>query len=111
MAHMGYVEAHAVGAPAIQRVLDTQAAFTIFLQEGNQHTSEPPPRTTMQAIDAAIYEMGYELTRAGRAGQLPRLAYQATYLSLAPYLGPSAADEFVDTKLRESAPLKTETGG
>ncbi len=109
--HMGYVEAHAVGGPALQRVLDTQAAFTIFLQEGNQQTEDPPSRTAMHGIDAAVYELGYEQSRTGRAGDLPRFAYIAAYLVLAPYLGPAAADEFIDAKLREaSAPWRDDSG-
>jgi AcrR family transcriptional regulator len=107
ISHMGYVEAHAVGLPAIQRIIDTQTAFTIFLHEGNQYTKAPPSRTAMQAIDAAIFEMGYQQIRAGRAEQLARLAYQATYVALAPYLGPQAANEFVDAKLRENGPVKS----
>jgi AcrR family transcriptional regulator len=103
LCHVGYVEAHAIGAPAIQRVLDTQAAFTIFLQEGSQHTDDPPSRTAMSAINAAIFEVGYQQTRAGRAQEIPRCLYPILYLALAPYLGPDAADEFVDAKLRMSA--------
>jgi AcrR family transcriptional regulator len=106
IAYMGYVEAHAVGAPAIQRIIDTQAAFTIFLQEGSQYTSEPPSQTAMRAIDTAVFELGYQQTRAGRAAQLPRVAYHATYLALAPYLGPHAASEFVEGKLRAAAPVR-----
>ncbi|HYM44919.1 MAG TPA: TetR/AcrR family transcriptional regulator, partial [Solirubrobacteraceae bacterium] len=44
IAYVAYVESHAVGAPAVQRVEDSNAAFTIFLQEGNQHTAEPQTR-------------------------------------------------------------------
>jgi AcrR family transcriptional regulator len=103
IAYLVHVESHAVGAPAIQRVQDSHAAFTIFLQEGNQHTDRPPPRTAMEAIIATIFEIGYHHFRhRENIPQLPRYAYHATYLTLAPYLGPRAANEFIDAKLRES---------
>ncbi len=103
IAHIGYVEAHAVGAPAIQRVDDSHAAFLIFLQEGNQYTSEPPSNTAMEAIVATVFEIAYQQTRSGHADRLPRLVYHATYVTLAPFLGAQAVNELIDGKLRESA--------
>jgi AcrR family transcriptional regulator len=99
IAHMGFIESHAVGAPAIQRVEDSHAAFTIFLQEGNQQTTTPPPAITPQAIAAAIFEIGYQQTRHGNHHNLTHYAWHATYLALSPYLGPQAANELIDTKL------------
>jgi AcrR family transcriptional regulator len=104
ISHMGFVEAHAVGAPAIQRIEDSHRAFAIFLQEGNRHTPTPLSDTAMQAITAAVFEIGYHQTRSGRGGELSRHAHLATYLALAPYLGPQAANEFIDAKLRDTHP-------
>jgi AcrR family transcriptional regulator len=101
IAHVGYVEAHALGATAIQRIDDSRQAFTIFLQEGNQQTSPPQSRIAMESIVAAIFEIGYRQCRHGRVRQLPRLAYHAAYLALAPFLGADATDEFLGAKLRE----------
>jgi AcrR family transcriptional regulator len=111
MAHMAYTESHAVGAPAIQRVEDSHAAFTIFLQEGNQHTTHTQSRTAMEAIVAAIFELGYHQARREHTSKLPRLAYHATYLALTPFLGPRAANDLIDGKLRENATLRTTPGG
>jgi AcrR family transcriptional regulator len=102
IARLGYVESHAVGAPAIQRVQDTHAAFTIFLQEGNQHTTKPLTHTSMEAIVAAIFEISYHQFRHGQPKQLPQLAYHATYLALAPFLGPEATNAFIDAKLQRA---------
>jgi AcrR family transcriptional regulator len=101
--HIGHVESHAVGAAAIQRIDDTRAAFTIFLQEGSQLMSEPPPRTFMEAIAGAVFEIGYHEVRRGHSHQISRLAPHATYLVLAPFMGPAAANEFIDQKLEEAA--------
>ncbi len=111
MAHMAYAESHAVGAPAIQRVEDSHAAFTIFLQEGNQHTTNPQSRTAMEAIVAAVFELGYHRARHGHTRKLSRHAYHATYLALTPFLGPRAADDFIDGKLRENTTVRTTPDG
>jgi AcrR family transcriptional regulator len=101
LAHIGYVESHAVGSPAIQRVEDSHAAFKIFLQEGSLHTTSPPPRTVLDAIAATIFEIGYHQARNRRIQMLPRLTPHAAYLVLTPFLGRSAANDFIDQKLRE----------
>jgi AcrR family transcriptional regulator len=101
--HIGHVESHAVGAPAIQRIDDSRAAFTIFLQEGSQLTSESLSRTAMEAIAGAVFEIGYRQVRRGQSEQISRLAPHATYLVLAPFMGPAAAGEFIDRKLEQAA--------
>jgi AcrR family transcriptional regulator len=101
LAHIGYVESHAVGSPAIQRVEDSHAAFKMFAQEGYLHTTTPPSRTVLDAIAATIFEIGYHHARNRQIQQLPRLTPHATYLVLAPFLGRAEANEFIDEKLRE----------
>lgn len=101
--HIGHVESHAVGAPAIQRIDDSRAAFTIFLQEGSQLTSTPHSRIAMEAVAGAIFEIGYHQVRHDQSNQLSRLAPLAAYLVLAPFMGPAAANRFIDEKLDEAA--------
>lgn len=101
--HIGYVDSHAVGAPAIQRIDDTRAAFTIFLQEGNSYTSEPLPRLVLEAIAGAVFEVGYQQVRGGHGDFVSRMVPNSVYLVLAPFLGAAAATEFVDAKLRTAA--------
>jgi AcrR family transcriptional regulator len=102
VAHIGYVEAHAVGSPAIQRVDDSRAAFNIFAQEGFSYASSPPPPATLDALSATIFEIGYRHARARRIHLLPRLTGHAAYLILAPFLGTERANEFVDAKLSQA---------
>lgn len=105
IAYLVHVESHAVGAPAIQRVDDSHVAFTIFLQDGNQHAEHPRRRTIMEAIIAAVFEIGYQQFRHREGAQrLPRFAYHSTYICLAPFLGPRAANEFIDGKLQSGRP-------
>lgn len=101
LSHIGYVEAHAVGSPAIQRVEDSHAAFTIFVQEGYLHTTAPPARSVLDLIAATIFEMGYHQARRHQIRQFPRLTPHATYLVLTPFLGREPANDFIDQKLRQ----------
>jgi AcrR family transcriptional regulator len=99
--HIGFVESHAVGPVAIQRIDDSRATFTIFLQEGNQLAGEPASRTIMEAICGSVFETCYRLARRGESDQISRLTANGAFLALAPFLGPSAANAFIDEKLRE----------
>jgi AcrR family transcriptional regulator len=100
--HVALVESHAVGASAIQRIDDSRTAFTLFFQEGSRHTSRPVSKVAMEAILAAIFEVFYYWARRGQGEQMSRLSCNGAYLMLAPFLGPAAADEFIDGKLREA---------
>jgi AcrR family transcriptional regulator len=106
--HIGYIEAHAVGAPAIQRIDETRQAFTIFLQEGAQHATNPPTRTAYEAIAAAAFEIGYHQARRNQTKQMTSLAPHVVYTALTPFLGPRAVDELIDAKLRESGTTLSE---
>jgi AcrR family transcriptional regulator len=102
VAHIALVESHAVGVPAIQRIDDSRAAFTIFLQEGNQHTSHPVSQLVMEAIGGAVFEICYYHARRGQSDRMSRLACNGAYIVLAPFIGPAAANEFIDEKLLET---------
>ncbi len=103
--HIALIESHAVGAPAVQRVDDGRTAFTIFFQEGNQYLDVPVSRTTMEAILGAIFEIFYRQARRGASETMARLTPNGAYLMLAPFLGPEAANEFIDGKLRQAAAI------
>jgi AcrR family transcriptional regulator len=102
IAHIRYLEAHAVGTQAVQRIDDNRQAFTIFLQEGIQRAARPTSRTATEAIAATIFEITYLQVRQHLAERATRLTYHATYLALAPFLGPRAANKLIDEKLREA---------
>jgi AcrR family transcriptional regulator len=106
ISHIGYVESHAVGSPAIQRVEDSHQAFKIFFREGHQHAEHPPSETATEAIIASVFEIGYQQTRSGHTKRLPKFTYQAAYMALTPYLGPRAANKFIDEKLSENVPAQ-----
>jgi AcrR family transcriptional regulator len=101
VAHVGFVEAYAVGPGAIQRVEDSNGAFTIFLQEGYQHApgEDPPSRLALEAIIATIFEIAYRQARASARPRLAGMLPHMTYLWLAPFIGPVEAGEFIDRQL------------
>lgn len=101
--HIALVESHAVGASAIQRIDDSRTAFTIFFQEGNQYTRHPASQTAMEASLGAIFEIFYHQARQGQSDRMSRLTCNGAYIMLAPFIGPSAANHFIDEKLREAA--------
>ena len=101
--HIALVESYAVGASAIQRIDDSRTAFTIFFQEGNQYTKHPASQTAMEASLGAIFEIFYHQARQGQSDQMSRLTCNGAYIMLAPFIGPSAANAFIDEKLREAA--------
>jgi AcrR family transcriptional regulator len=105
--HIALIESHAVGAPAVQRIDDSRAAFTIFFQEGNQYRDAPASSTAMEATLGAIFEIFYRQARRGRSEQMSRLTPNGAYIMLAPFLGPAAANEFLDEKLCEAASTGT----
>ncbi len=101
VSHMGFVESHAVGSSALQRIDDSRTAFTIFLQEGYQQNARSPPRGALEAIAAATFEIGYRQLRSGKGRELPRFVPLVVYLCLAPFLDPQTGTELVDRQLSE----------
>ncbi|MFI4977799.1 MAG: TetR/AcrR family transcriptional regulator [Solirubrobacterales bacterium] len=106
--HVGFVEAHAVGPGAAQRVQDSHIAFAMFLQEGYLHVSRQPPpaRAAVEAIISTLFEIVYHQARAGAKLKISGLLGQMTFLCLAPFLGAGETNKFIDRKT--AAPRKAQ---
>lgn len=102
-AHVAFVEAYAVGDGAIQRVEDSRAAFTIFLQEGYRHQTRgtPPSRVALEAIITTVFEIVYLQARASAKPKTATLVGHIVHMCLTPFMGAQAADKFIDMKLAE----------
>ena len=113
-AHVGFVEAYAVGPRGIERVEDSRMAFTIFLQEGyrDERASDPPPsRLALEAIITTVFEIVYLKARASAKPKTAGLLGHIVYLCLAPFLGAELADELIDRQLaRAKRPPGTRRG-
>jgi AcrR family transcriptional regulator len=101
IAHVGFVEAHAVGPAAVQRVEDSHIAFAVFLQEGYQYASvpAPPSKAALEAIVTATFELIYLEAHTSPEPQLAGLLAHMTFLFVAPFLGAAEAHEFVVAQL------------
>jgi AcrR family transcriptional regulator len=102
VAHLGFVEAYAVGGAAVQRVEDSHVAFMFFLQEGlvQQPASSPPSRIAMEAIVAAVFEILYLRVREPGEPEIATMLPHIAHVWLAPFLGSDRADAFIDTQVK-----------
>jgi AcrR family transcriptional regulator len=103
ISRFGLVDVHAIGRPAIEQIHASHNAFTIFLQEGNRHASQPQSHAAMEAIVSASFEIAYRLSRREETEQMARFSKHLAYLCLAPFLGPAAAEETIDAETSASA--------
>jgi AcrR family transcriptional regulator len=100
LAHASFVDSHAGDAQTVQRVDELVGGFTVFLQEGYRHTSHSPPSSVaQQAIASTMFEIDYSQVREARVGELSRLVPHMAFISLAPFLGCDAVNQFIDTQL------------
>lgn len=105
IAHVGFVEAHAVGPAAVQRVEDSHIAFAVFLQEGYQYAQlpAPPSKVALEAIVTATFELIYLEARKSSTPQLAGLLPHMAFLFVAPFMGAARASEFVLSQLASAA--------
>jgi|SRR5580692_277157 AcrR family transcriptional regulator len=98
IAHVGFVEAYAVGPGAVQRVEDSHVTFTIFLQEGYQQksTRAPPSRLALEAIITSIFEIVYREARGSEQPRVSGTLGAMAFLALAPFIGARDANRFID---------------
>jgi AcrR family transcriptional regulator len=97
IAHVGFVEAYAVGPGAVQRVEDSHTSFGVFLQEGYHRatSSSPPSRAALEAIVTTAFEIVYRQARGRREPQLAGMLGHTVFLCLAPFLGTQRAEEAI----------------
>jgi AcrR family transcriptional regulator len=97
LSYVVVVEPNAAGTRALQRVIDTLKAFTIFLEEGYRQNpqAETLPRICSDAIAGALFELLYHHATHNLLDRLPELTPQFAYVALAPFIGPMEAAEFV----------------
>jgi AcrR family transcriptional regulator len=102
IAHVGFVEAYAVGPEAVQRVEDSHITFTIFLQEGYQHEAAhaSPSRLALEAIITSIFEIVYREARSTTKPRVSGMLGSMAFLALAPFLGAEEANRFIDRRLQ-----------
>jgi AcrR family transcriptional regulator len=109
VAHVGFVEAYAVGPAAIQRIEESHVAFAFFLQEGLVYREQerPPSRLAMEAIIASIFEIVYLQAHDHGTPEVAAMLPHIAHLWLAPFLGIRESDDFIDAQLAHEAALES----
>jgi AcrR family transcriptional regulator len=113
-AHVGFVEAYAVGPVAIQRAEDSRIAFTVFLGEGFrcQDAAEPgPSRVASEAIITTIFEIIYLEARASRKPKTASLLGHLVHVALVPFIGVEGANDFLHSKSRRRPTTSRKSDG
>jgi AcrR family transcriptional regulator len=103
-AHLGFVEPHAVGTAAVQHTYDRLSAFALLLEEGYRFRPEAErlPHVVSEALTAVMFEVAYrELREHRKAERLLELVPLLAYAILAPFMGPKAATDFVQSKTED----------
>ena len=104
--HLAFIEPHAIGDSAVQVSYERLSAFTLFAEEGYSFRprGREIPRLASEALAAVMFELAYRELRERRSAEmLPRVLPEVAYMILAPFMGPEAASEFVEGKVRDSA--------
>jgi AcrR family transcriptional regulator len=87
VANVGFVEAYAAGASAVQRLEDSRSAFAMLMQDGNRGlpADQRPGPVAIEAIVNTIFEVVYRHARSGDTARLPGLVGFFSYLVLVPF--------------------------
>lgn len=101
VAHVGFVEAYAVGHGAMQRVEDSHTAFMIFLREGFGEVDHghPPSRVALEAIVMTLFEILYQQARGSATPEVAQLLPHIGHIWLTPFLGSAEANAFIDRQV------------
>jgi AcrR family transcriptional regulator len=109
LVYLDVIESYSVGAAAIRRSFDNRMAYTLFLEDGYRQTgaAERLPRLCSEAIGHAIIGLMRWQVVEGRTAQMMELLPEVVYLALAPFSGPAAAIELVETRVAAAAGAAT----
>jgi AcrR family transcriptional regulator len=101
LAHLGFVEYHAVGAPMVALAHEKQLAFTLFLEEGYRQADAqfPRPRATSELTAMLVMELAFRAVRRGATALFRSLQPLAVHAVLTPFIGADAAGSFVEKKI------------
>jgi AcrR family transcriptional regulator len=102
-AHFGLMESYALGPEIARRTDDAVLAFTVFLREGQDDGPQAarPSQSALDAIAGAALETAAFFVRQDRSNEMMGVLPLTTYVTLAPFVGTTAAREFVERKVAE----------
>jgi AcrR family transcriptional regulator len=101
LVYLDVLESYAVGAAAIRRSIDNLMAYTLFFEDGYRQgpQAERLPRLCSEAIAASVLGLMRCTVDEGRTERMLEILPQAGYVALAPFIGPTAAMEFIEARV------------
>lgn len=99
-------EVPAAGQAALLRDHDYRIAYGLFLSEGYAQRPQAAalPPLCSEAIAGGVHGVIRERVLAGHTERLLEALPQCAVICLAPFIGPAAASELVESRLRSAAP-------
>lgn len=91
---MAFIDAPLAGPAMARRVNEHAGAYGRLLLDGGPQRKRPPA-ITPEATVHGLFELAFHQAAQDRTVELTRLAHEATYLALAPYIGVSEAAELL----------------
>lgn len=89
-AKLGAVDVYAAGRRALEQRDQVMEGMGVLLSQGYELNPDASP-IVAEAIGGAIYALTYDQVMVGGPQSLPEVAPLATYIALAPFLGPEEA--------------------
>ena len=89
---LGAVEMYAAGKRALQTRDTIMEGLEALLAPGYEIAPDTPP-IAAEAIGGAIYALVYDQVKRKGPESMPALVARATYMTLAPFVGPESAFE------------------
>jgi AcrR family transcriptional regulator len=98
--YLDVIESYAAGSAALRRSFDNRMAYSLFFEDGYRQRPEAEqlPRLCSEAIGGAIVGLMRWHVSEGRTEQMLEMIPETAYVALAPFIGPTAAREWVEAK-------------
>jgi AcrR family transcriptional regulator len=104
LARLVMSEIYAAGPAAVERRVEAMRPFRALIEQGLERSPETP-RIAPELIAGGISTLAYRTIRDAGPETLPSLAPLATYITLAPFLGPKEACRVANATGRRERPL------
>jgi AcrR family transcriptional regulator len=98
--YLDVIESYAAGAAALRRSFDNRRAYGLFFEDGYRQRPEAEqlPRLCSEAIGSSIVGLMRWHVGEGRTEQMLEMIPETAYVALTPFIGPTAAREWVEAK-------------
>jgi AcrR family transcriptional regulator len=104
--YLDVIESYAASAAALRRSFDNRRAYSLFFEDGYRQRpqAERLPRLCSEAIGSAIVGLMRWHVGEGRTEQMLEMIPETAYVALAPFIGPTAAREWVEARAAAAEP-------